>query len=61
MIFSPSIFQQVCIEEYGWSAELLGDKSRKEIHSMRLNIRHPNHTEVGNDKEDKEDGGDNAK
>ncbi|KAK8800828.1 hypothetical protein WA588_001659 [Blastocystis sp. NMH] len=40
--------------------ELLGDKSRKEIHSMRLNIRHANHTEVGNDKEDKEDGGDNA-
>ena len=28
---------------------------------MRLNIRHANHTEVGNDKEEKEDGGDNAK
>ena len=43
------------------SPELLGDKSRKEVHSMRLNIRHANHTEVGNDKEDKEEGGENAK
>ena len=28
---------------------------------MRLNIRRVNHTDVGNEKEDKEEGGDNAK